>query len=211
MYKAKSRKSYRFKKHRSKHLPWPDQPVLAKLCSDVIVPWGRRVFGARQKMFRNAQLARPLKQETGSASWQEISTFMLCFYCETLHPRPQRRKTEIQMFGHNYTESTGLLRGNTAALLQSLRSKSSCLKWHFKLLYCTTTPPTAHDQSPNVSIPVTLLQVWCCTCSPVDDFKPQKPSFEWDMHWFFYISHNLQASVLIPSLWSQPPPLLNIT
>lgn len=47
--------------------PGPDQPVLAKLCSDVIVPWGRRVFGARQKMFSNAQLARPLKQETGSA------------------------------------------------------------------------------------------------------------------------------------------------
>lgn len=38
--------------------PGPDQPVLAKLCSDVIVPWGRRVFGARQKMFRNAQLNR---------------------------------------------------------------------------------------------------------------------------------------------------------
>lgn len=139
VYKAKSRKSYRFKKNTEANIwPGPDQPVLAKLCSDVIVPWGRRVFGARQKMFSNAQLTRPLKQEMGLALWQEISTFMLCFYCETLDPRPQRRKAEIQMFGHNYIESTVLLSGNTAALLQSLRSKSSCLKWHFKPLYCTT-------------------------------------------------------------------------
>lgn len=170
--------------------PGPIQPVLVKLCSDSIVPWGRRVFDARQKMFSNAQLALPLKQETGSASLQEISTFMLCVYCETLDPRPQRRKTEIQMFGHNYTESTVLLSGNTAALFTIFSSKSSCLKWHFKPLYCTATPPTVHDQSPNGSFPATLLQVCCCT---------------WDMHRFCYISHNLPSSVLIPALWSQSP------
>lgn len=94
--KAGSRIAVRKKNTEENICPGPDQPVLAKLCSDVIVPWGRRVFGARQKMFSNAQLARPLKQE--------ISTFLLCFYCETLDPRPQRRKTEIQMFGHNCTE-----------------------------------------------------------------------------------------------------------
>lgn len=96
--KAGSRIALKKNKTEANICPGPDQPVRAKLCSDVIVPWGRRVFSARQKMFSNAQLARPLKQETGSASLQEISTFMLCVYCETLDPRPQEEKRNTNVW-----------------------------------------------------------------------------------------------------------------